>query len=452
MASAAPSSQPADALPPRDVAAYALCVGPVAILGLPFSVYLPPYISESGVIAVGLVGLMFSLSTLWDGVVDPLIGVGVDRSTARGTPHRAWMWRAALPLAALLVVLLAFGDTLPFLLLLPVLLLFYSAFSLYDVAYLSWGSGLARDPDTSSRLFGAREWAAKLYLVAAFATPAAAQALIPGLSLEGRIIAYASLVAIALPLALAATRRLPPAAPVPQAPIDWRREVALTLRFPPLLIVYGLQFFNSFAFGTLTALFVFYADAVLRLDGQSSLLLFATFVGGALTTPLWTMLARRAGKRRGMLAMVLFLASLMLASLVIPIAGLGQALAFTALLGSGFVGLIFIYGLLTDLVPHDRARCGRDRSAFLFAITMLMQKIGVAAAIALSYALLDWGGFDTRNAAASAALIHSIFAVMPSLGWLTVAVLLLMLGRVMPHLPLPAPPPAPPLASAPASH
>jgi glycoside/pentoside/hexuronide:cation symporter, GPH family len=142
--------------------------------------------------------------------------------------------------------------------------------------------------------------------------------------------------------------------------------------------------------------------------------------------------------------MVLFLPALMLSSLFISIVGLGQALGFTALLGSGFMGLIFIYGLLTDLVPEDRARCGRDRSAFLFAITMLMQKVGVASAIALAYALLDWGGFDPKNAAASAELIHLVFAVLPSLGWLTVALLLVMLGRVMP--------PAPPLASATASH
>jgi glycoside/pentoside/hexuronide:cation symporter, GPH family len=75
---------------------------------------------------------------------------------------------------------------------------------------------------------------------------------------------------------------------------------------------------------------------------------------------------------------------------------------------------------------------------------MLMQKIGVAAAIALSYALLDWGGFDAREPAASAELIQTLYAGMPALGWLVVAALLVLLGRVMP--------PAPPLASDGASH
>ena len=427
-------SNPTDtALPRSTVGAFAIAVGPVAILGLPFSVYLPPYIREGGVIAVGLVGLMFSLSTLWDGVIDPLIGTWIDRSTARGTPHRAWMWRAAVTLALLLVVLVLVGDTFPLWLLLPLLLLFYSSFSVYDVAYLSWGSGLAQTSDASSRMFGAREWTSKLFLVVAFAAPAAAQALIPGLSLQGRIIAYASLVAVALPLALFATTRLPPALPVPVVTIDWRREIAATLRFRPLLLVYAIQFFNSFAFGTLTSLFVFFADGVLGLDDSSSLLLFATFVGGALSTPLWTWVARRWGKRRGMIAMELFVAVILCASLFARPVGLGQALGFTLLLGSGFVGLLFIYGMISDLAPHDAARCGRDRTAFLFAITMLMQKIGVASAIALSYALLDAGGFDARDAAASADLIHWLFSGLPTLGWLTVAMLLVCLIRSWPR-------------------
>lgn len=434
------TTPPGMALSPRTVTAFAIGVGPVAILGLPFSVYLPPYISEGGVIAVGLVGLMFSLSTLWDGVIDPAIGTFIDRSTARGTTHRAWMWRAALPLALLLVVLVLAGDTFPLWLLLPVLLLFYSSFSLYDVAYLSWGSGLATTSDASSRLFGAREWTSKLFLVVAFAVPAAAQAMIPGLSLQGRIIAYASLVALALPMALIATTRLPAAPPQPALRIDWRRELAATLRFPPLLLIFAIQFCNSFAFGTLTSLFVFFADGVLGLDDQSSLLLFATFVGGALSTPLWTIVARRWGKRRGMIAMELFVAAILSASLFARPDGLWQALGFTLLLGSGFVGLLFIYGMISDLAPYDAARCGRDRTAFLFAITMLMQKIGVASAIALSYALLDAGGFDAKNAAASANLIHWLFSGLPTLGWLAVAALLVLLIRCWPRDAAPQPP------------
>ena len=81
----------AEALRSRTVAAYAATAGPTVILGLPFSVYLPPYIAEGGVISVALVGLLFSLTTIWDGVVDPLIGTMVDRVRTGLGAHRRWM-------------------------------------------------------------------------------------------------------------------------------------------------------------------------------------------------------------------------------------------------------------------------------------------------------------------------------------------------------------------------
>src|SRR3546814_16842988 len=66
--SAAPAAE-ASALRPRAVAAYAATAGPTVMLGLPFSVYLPPYIAEGGAISVALIGLLFSLPTIWDGEI-----------------------------------------------------------------------------------------------------------------------------------------------------------------------------------------------------------------------------------------------------------------------------------------------------------------------------------------------------------------------------------------------
>ena len=428
MSTPAPTSAPGP-LARSTVARYATGTTPIAVLGLPFTVYLPPYIADGGTIAVGLVGLLFTLTIIWDGIVDPLIGTVIDRVPAGDAPHRRWMFRAALPLVLLLLVLVTVGDTLPFAVLLIVLLLYYSSFSLYDVAHLSWGAALAGSLDDSSRLFGAREWAAKLVLIAAFGAPALAQALIPGLSLQGRILAYVSLVAIALPLALIAIRQVPARSIQRSAAIDWRGELTSLAGFPAFRWLLAVQLATSFAFGSLTALFIFYADGVLGLDGSSALMLFATFIGGAITTPLWTALARRRGKRPAMMAMAGFLSLVILAAPFLPPGVAPLAIGFSALLGSGFVGLIFIYGMVADLAPVDRQRCGRDRTGLLYAITNLTQKAGQALAIGLSYAALDLAGFAPGAAAESAGAIALLFVMMPAAGWLLTIVFLVPLGR-----------------------
>lgn len=429
-----PSAAQADetpALRPRTVAAYAATAGPTVILGLPFSVYLPPYIAEGGVISVALVGLLFSLTTIWDGVVDPLIGTIVDRVRPGLGAHRRWMLQALLPLSLLLLALVTVGDRLPFAALFLMMIFFYSSYSLYEVAQLSWGAALVRTPADSALLYGMRDWFAKIALILAFAAPAAAQLLIPGVSLQGRIMAYASLFLLMVPIALFAIRRVPPRAVVAEPGIGWRHEIRASLSFRPLMLLLGVQFLNSFAFGSLTSLFVFFAAAVLDLDAQSAVLLFASFIGGALASPIWTFLARRFGKPPMMMAMGLLISSLLVATLFQQPEGLGQAVGFSLMLGTGFVGLLFTYSMLADLIPRDAERCGRGRSAFLFALLNLMQKFGVAAAIAVSYILLDLVGFDPQDGKAAARELHLLFALQPTISWVVMVGLLLLMQRVL---------------------
>jgi Na+/melibiose symporter-like transporter len=428
----------AAALRPRTVAAYAATAGPTVILGLPFSVYLPPYIAEGGVISVALVGLLFSLTTIWDGVVDPLIGTMVDRVRAGLGSHRRWMLLALVPLALLLLALVTVGDRLSFAALFLMMVFFYSSYSLYEVAQLSWGAALVRNPHDSALLYGMRDWFAKVALIVAFAAPAAAQILIPGVSLQGRIMAYASLFMLMVPIALYAVRFVPPRAVVAEPGIGWRYEIRVSLAFPPLMLLLGVQFLNSFAFGSLTSLFVFFAAAVLDLDGQSALLLFASFIGGAIASPVWTVLARRFGKPRAMMAMGVLIAGLLIVTLFQRPTGIAQATGFSLMLGTGFVGLLFTYSMLADLIPRDAVRCGRNRSAFLFALLNLMQKFGVAAAIAVSYLLLDLVGFDPQNGVAAARELHLLFALQPTVSWMIMVGLLILMRRALVRDPDPA--------------
>jgi GPH family glycoside/pentoside/hexuronide:cation symporter len=417
------------ALSKRIVATYATAVGPFAVLGLPFSVYLPPFVAAGGVVPVALVGLIFSLSTLWDGVIDPLIGTVIDRKSKGDAPHRRWMRIAALPLAVLLPMLVIWGDDLNFWLLLPLLLLFYSSLSLFDVAHLAWGSALAKDADDSARLFGNRQFAEKMILVAAFALPAIAQALIPDIDLQGRILAYASLTILMLPVALFAISRLPGRPVVPQPGIGWREEIKASIGSAALLLLLLVQFLGAFSFGALSATFIFFADGYLQLDSQGALLLFGTFVGGALLTPVWTFAARRFGKPQTMIINCIWLVSAMLGGLLLPGSNFLAALIFSIILGTGFMGLIFIHGMVSDFAPNDRERCGRDRTGFLFAMLNLTQKIGNAVAVAISYALLGAYGFDATRPGDSAELIRNLFIGLPVIGWSAMIVVLLFLRR-----------------------
>src|SRR3546814_2900087 len=97
----------------------------------------------------------------------------VDRVRTGLGAHRRWMLLALLPLSLLLLALVTLGDRLPFAALFLMMVFFYSSYSLYEVAQLSWGSALVRTPADSALLYGMRDWFAKIALILAFAAPAA---------------------------------------------------------------------------------------------------------------------------------------------------------------------------------------------------------------------------------------------------------------------------------------
>jgi glycoside/pentoside/hexuronide:cation symporter, GPH family len=418
-----------DRLRSGTVAAYATAVAPTAILSVPFSIYLPPFIAEGGVLSIATIGLIFSISAAWDGLVDPIIGSVVDRVKAGEAPHRRWMTRAVVPLAILLMLLIAFGERSSAFIVLPILLLFYSSFSLFEVAHLSWGAALAKNQEDSSRLFGARELGGKTALVLALGVPAALQAIRPESTLEERMTAYAVMALLAIPMALFAIRKLPARPIIPQPGIGWRAEIGASLKSRPLRLLLSVQFTNAFASGSLTALFIFFLDAYLQLSKISSIILFLTFVGTALAAPIWTLAAQRLSKPRVMIAMPMWLIFILGIGFFLPRGETGPAILFGLTLGMGFVGLIFIYGMVSDLAPVDAELVGRDRTAFLFAIVNVTQKIGIALAIAVSYALLDIGGFEATNKAASADIVRTLFLVLPATSWAVMALFLLKLMR-----------------------
>ena len=60
-----------------------------------------------------------------------------------------------------------------------------------------------------------------------------------------------------------------------------------------------------------------------------------------------------------------------------------------------------------------------------------MQKFGVAAAIAVSYAMLDLVGFDPQKGAAAARELHLLFALQPAASWAVMIGLLLLIRRAL---------------------
>ena len=150
--------------------------------------------------------------------------------------------------------------------------------------------------------------------------------------------------------------------------------------------------------GWTAALFLFFSrDKMLFTTGQANLLLGVYILAGLFGAPAAGALATRIGKHRtAMLASGIY--SLGMASLLFLPPGNIWASVPTNFI-NGFVAAGFgalIRAMVADVADDVRLKQGKERSGVLFALTTSTSKIALAAAIAITYPLLERIGYAPK--------------------------------------------------------
>jgi Na+/melibiose symporter-like transporter len=437
----------------------AICYGllglPLAMSALPVYVHIPAYYTRELGTPLVATGLVLFLARLVDTVQDPVLGLVIDRQRQAG-PQRIVVWMAV---AGVLLALAFAGLWLPPLhgsaallaWLALMLILAYSAHSMLNIAYLSWGARLPGD------LLKPAAWREGLGL-----TGVILASVIPGLIMAGQGAAnirtglnyFALGFAVVLALALIALLRFashwqnPPApdgapargaaceaatgCPMPTERTDaagrdtadagagtadaatlhpawWpamrraMRQAIANRAFVQLLVPYFLNALSASIAATLSLFFI--ADRL----GQAHLagyFLASYFLAGALGLPLWVKLARRIGN------VVAWRSSMLLA-----LAGFGGAALlgpgdmvgyFAVCLASGFAlgaDLALPPVLLAQVIPPDQA------PANYYGIWTLLGKLALALS-GLCLPLLAQFNYQPGHSQGSTALL-AMYAFLP---------------------------------------
>ncbi|MGL4994982.1 MAG: MFS transporter, partial [Deefgea sp.] len=146
---------------PLAYASYGLLGLPLAMAALPVYVQIPAYYSGQLGLALGLTGWVLFLARLVDTFQDPLLGRWIDRLDGKIS---LWFWSGALVLAlaffSLWVPPVSSGNTMYLSLWLAVMLIAaYTAHSMLNIAYLTWGARIDAGASGSDQgLLGAAAW------------------------------------------------------------------------------------------------------------------------------------------------------------------------------------------------------------------------------------------------------------------------------------------------------
>lgn len=407
-------------LPPGPLAAYSALSFALSMAMLPIYMIAPKYYGDTLGVGLGVLGLALFGVRLVDTVQDPLIGRLVDWLSRWPAGWSALMVAGAVLLGASFVLLFHVPAVLDqagvVAWMVVCLVLVYTAHSLMNVCYLSWGARLTDDPSGRSRVTGWREASGVLGVVVASVLPAV------WVTQSGAGQAYArfswvfvAVLVVTLMITLTGSPR-----PIVSEPnvigtksgvSSWRSAFGRAAAGKDWLLwrLYAFYLFNATAAAIPATLILFYVEDVLQRPENTGLFLGAYFLAGLATLAFWVKLSDRWGKARAWAA----------GSLV---AGVGLTLA--AFLGVGDVQLYLLVCILTGcalgadlalpaamladaIAPDQRANTG-----LYFGVWALIAKFALAVSAGASLPLLAGLGYVPGEPSTAVALAY-LYALLP---------------------------------------
>jgi Na+/melibiose symporter-like transporter len=379
-------------LSPQVLASYSGVAVPMAAMGMPISVYLPPFYSDGLGLSLVTVGTVFTVARIWDVVTDPVMGLLIDRFDSRWGRRKHWI---ALSIPILMVSVWAVFMPDPGAVsggyLLFWMIALYVGYTMLAIAHQSWGAELALTYDDRSRLFGWRE----IFIIGGMTAVLAIPALIELTGRDDQSTKVASMgwfCLILFPLTVLPTLLLVPDTHRASANgVDWREATRLLVHNSLLWRVLAADLLSGYGTGVAGALYIFVAGYVFELPGHASLALLFYFLAAFLAMPLWLRLAYRVGKDTALKIALAYGCTMMLVLLLLAEPGNVPVLwGFTILYGIAFgAAPTLLRSMMADLTDHDELRSGEKRSGLFFALLTTTNKVGGALAVGVSFAILE---------------------------------------------------------------
>ena len=144
---------------------------PLAVIGLPVAIYIPPFYSGTLGLDLAAVGLILMVARLSDVVTDPLIGGLSDRTRTRWGRRRPWVALGVPVMMVSAFMLFVPRGEVTNLYLLIWISAIYFGFTLISIPYGAWGAELSGDYGERNRISGAREIFLLLGLLIAITAP-----------------------------------------------------------------------------------------------------------------------------------------------------------------------------------------------------------------------------------------------------------------------------------------
>jgi len=386
--------------------AYAAPAAPIAALGLPITVYLPPFYESMG-LSLGVVGAIFMLSRFWDVFTDPALGIISDQYPSRWGRRRHWIVLSVpILLVSVYMVFLPSGQVSG-LYLGAWMFVLYLGYTLASLSHMSWGTELSDDYHQRSTIHGTREVALIFGMFSVLTLPAIIEMAPTMFGFEeGKAIPLATKVGsmglyimvlfpitVAIAMAFVGERK----APTPPK-VQWKDTLSALWKDKILQRILTMDLLVGAAPGLTGALYLYFYDSYMLVAEYSSILLLSYFIAGCLSVPLWIKLSYWLGKHRTFAFAQIYGGLALPIVFFVPKGDFLWAFISTASYGLAYgAGPFLMRAMMADLTDKDNLENGAQRTGLYFSLLTLTNKIGAAVAVGAGYIALEMMGYVPRG-------------------------------------------------------
>ena len=401
------TAEQADHIPWSTVFAYGAPGVGAGYMFLLLSLYVMKFSTDVLLIAPAVMGIIFSISRVWDAVADPIVGYLSDRTKHPLGRRRTWMLASIIPTCATFIMLFSppaslgtFGLTMWMGI---GVIGFYSAITLFAVPHLSLGAELTTNYHERSRLFGLRHAAFTLGSILALASMQIfinAEAKGPAATRDAAEWISWLASGLMLGMVLFAVVRLRERAEFQGRAIGlpykafadvWRNPHARLL-----IVVTFIENVGSAAIGALTLYVAQYVVGRLEL---APAIILAYMIPSTISVPMWIPLSRRFGKIR------LWIFSMVLTGVSfgvmfsLPFIETEVARIWVIVIAAIFAGLAAGCGgtvapsIQGDVIDYDEYLTGERKEGSYFSAWSFVQKSATGVMLLLTGFVLQASGF-----------------------------------------------------------
>jgi GPH family glycoside/pentoside/hexuronide:cation symporter len=382
------------------------------------SLFLLFYYTDAVGLSAGTAGLIYMVASIWDGMIDPVMGAVAERTRSRWGRYRPYLLFGALPLA------LSFG----FLYWKPNLsgawlvawmlvahMVFRTCYTALTIPYTSLSARITSSSDERSTIAGFRMIFATLAgITVAVTTQPMVAAFGRGNSARGFFLAagvLALLATVIFPLVFLVTREPEQSQQVEPAPrpADYWRAIR------------DNRAFWAVAAGIIAAVvcatvlgksILYYFKYYLNDEAASHTALSASAVTGLLIIPAWVIVTRFIGKRLAWFAATAWgligLAFFAFTDVRSP--ALMTGFLFYMMACSLGLGLTF-WSMLPDTVEYGEWRSGRRVESFIFGLGQFFLKVALGIGAGVFGLAMNLIGY-VPNTVQTSATLHGMKAIM----------------------------------------